>query len=242
MWTVPQTLGPGCTPTKTVLQRKWVSRLHCGLDISSHERANGMQMATFIHSITNTCKSSLGPTFTNILTLSWMSSYLNDGYLTCKGHAELPYCLWSTVLRLQVYRTNQTLQGRYSDVDTTSWLITEHTHPLALPYKEVPTKPNTARHRTEAEQPSGISYCPVMVSTYTYLAYESCPSLSSKRLAAKKGQSGKTNINQYYTGKSERLTEVTVPQGLLRPWKWTSTKMWALNGNVNFTNSTRKTF
>jgi len=81
-----------------------------------------------------------------------------------------------------------------------------------------------------------------MVSTYTYLAYESCPSLSSNSLAAKKGQSRNTNINRYSTGKSERLTGATVPQGLRRPRKWTSTQVWALNGNVNFTNSTRKTF
>ena len=146
------------------------------------------------------------------------------------------------ILQLHVHRTNQTLLGRYSDVDTTSWLIRENTRPPALPYKVELTKLNTARHRTKPEQPSGIPYCPLMVSTYTYRAYESCRSLSSERLAVKKGQSGKININPYSTGKSERLTGVMVPQGIRQPQKWTSTQVRAFNGNVNFTNSTQKIF
>ena len=120
--------GAWVHPYEDSNSKKGVPRLHSGLDISSNERANGTRMATFIHSIINTRKSSFGPTFMNILTSSWMSSYLNDGYLTCKEYAELPYCFRSTRLRLHVYRTNQILQGRYSDVDTTSWVITEHTH------------------------------------------------------------------------------------------------------------------
>ena len=85
----------GFTGTGTWMHRyadgtsqKGVPKLHCGLGISSNERANRTQMP-IIQSITNTSNISPGTILMSIWKATWMSSYLNGSYQTCKRYADL---------------------------------------------------------------------------------------------------------------------------------------------------------